>query len=397
MIRIVSLFFILLFFTRPATAQQKLTREEAVSLAFRNPVYTAPAQLALAQQQELAKGSLQLDNPELEYEIDPYDPTVLGVLVPLRLPAVYKNRKTLQRERVRLSELLQRLNGADIRRLVQNTYNEMQFLSARVALLQQQDSLYQLVKTAAQRNFKAGQINKLEELFAVNEANNIANELSGAAIEYAAQKRALSYMLNLSADFTVYSLSPIPVDTVYTTLSDTLPGNIQQEILRQQIAISKGELQVERSELLPQVTTGPLFGLQAPHGEGNKRLGLRVGVSMPLWFGQNRARIRSAEIGVQLAEAERARELQAYRQEYQTTLGQVLARARRVNYYATTATRQAEEMIATALRLFSAGQLTYTETLRNVITAYTTRSSYLETIRDFNQAVIQLNYIKGTF
>jgi outer membrane protein TolC len=377
-------------------AQRLLTRAEAIALASRNPAFTSPAQLGLARQQQLARGASQLDNPELEYEIDPYDPTVLGVLMPLRLPSVYKNRKSLQGERVRLSELLLRLNSADISRLVQNTYNEMQFLSARLTLLRQQDSLYQSVKVAAQRNFQAGQINKLEELFAVNEANNINNELNQTTIEYAAQKRAMAYILNLTTDYVVDTLAPIRTDSIYTTLTDTLPVNVQQEILRQQVAISRGELQVEKSELLPQVTTGPLFGLQAPHGEGTKRLGVRVGVSLPLWFGQNRSRIRAAELGVQLAEAERTRELQAYRQEYQTVVGQVAGRYRSVNYYATTASVQANEIISTAFRLFGAGQLSYIETLRNMITAYATKADYLQAIRDYNQAVIQLNYLKGT-
>lgn len=396
MVRIAFLLF-LFAISQVSSAQRTLTREEAVNLASRNPAFTSPAQLALAQQQQLARGATQLDNPELEYEVDPYDPTSLGVLMPLRAPSVYRNRRTLQRERVRLSELLLRMNQNDISRLVQNTYNEMQFLSARLYLLRQQDSLYQSVKIAAQRNFVAGQINKLEELFAVNEANNVNNEMNQVAIEYAAQQRAMSYILNLTTDYVVDSLAPIKIDSVYTTLTDTLPSNIQQEILRQQVAISRGALQLERAELLPQVTAGPFIGLQPPHGEGEKRLGFRVNLSVPLWFGQNRARIRSAELGVQLAEAERVRELQNYRQEYQTVLGQVIGRYQSVNYYATTATRQADEIITTALRLFQAGQLSYIETLRNIITAFGNKVNYLETIRDYNQAVIQLNYLKGSF
>jgi outer membrane protein TolC len=396
MVRNVLLIF-LFAVSQFSVAQRVLSREEAVNLASQNKAYTSPAQLALARQQQLAKGASQVDNPELEYEVDPYDPTSLGILMPLRVPSVYRSRRTLQRERVRLSELLVRMNRNEISRLVQNTYNEMQFLNARLYLLQQQDSLYQSVKTAAQRNFQAGQINKLEELFAVNEANHVANELNQVTVEYTAQKRAMAYILNLTTDYVVDSLAPLRIDTLYTSLADTLPANLQQEILRQQIAISRGELQLERSELLPQVTAGPFIGLQPPHGEGEKRLGFRVNLSVPLWLGQNRARIRSAELGVQLAEAERARDIQNYRQEYQTVLGQVIGRARSVHYYATTATSQANEIITTALRLFRAGQLSYIETLRNIITAYATRVAYLETTRDYNQAVIQLNYLKGSF
>ena len=201
-----------------------------------------PAELSLKQQQQLLKSSAGFDNPELEYEIDPYDPTVLGVIVPLRLPGVYSSRKRLQKERIKLSELFLRLNRNEIYRLVQNTYTEVQFLQARSTLLIQQDSLYQTIKNAAVRSFQAGQINKLEELFASNEANNVNNELKISLSELSAQKRALTYLLNIREDITLDSFEPLSADTLYSD-SDTSLTSLQQQVLQQQIAISQRQLQ----------------------------------------------------------------------------------------------------------------------------------------------------------
>lgn len=377
-------------------SQQLLTRQHASTLAGANRVNTDAAQLDLLRQQQLLRGSRGFDNPELEFEIDPYDPMVLGVLMPLRLSSVYASRSGLQKERIRLSELMLQLNQYEINRLVQNTYTEVQYLYARVDLLQQQDSLYQSIKIAAKRNFESGQINKLEELFASNEANNLHNELERALIELPAQKRGLSYILNYGTDFLVDSFQAMTTDSMLLSLLDTISNSIRLQILQQQVVVSQRELKAERAELLPQINTGPLFGLEKPHAEGIKRQGWRVSLSVPLWRSQNRARMQAAQTGVQLAEAQRRREIQDLNREYTVTLSKLLREQKNLQYYTTVANQQAIDITQTALRLFQAGQVNYIETMRNIITAYQTKVNYLETIRNFNQALTELKYLNGS-
>jgi len=390
-----SLTVLLFFFTLTAMCQKQISRQEAVNLAANNSVYSSPAQLDLQRQQQLLKGARGFDNPELEFEIDPYDPMVLGVLMPLRLPAVYGTRRGLQKERIKLSELMLRLNQFEINRLVQNTYTEVQYLSARVLLLQQQDSLYQTIKTAAQRNFQAGQINKLEELFAANEANNIRNELDRATIELSAQKRGLSYIINFDEDFLVDDFYSTATDSILITLTDTITNSIRPQILQQQVALSEQELKAERAELLPSINTGPLFGLENKAGE-DKKLGWRVGLAIPLWLNQNRARINAAKTGIQIAEAQQKKELQDLNRQYTIVRSQLLKEQQSIRYFTEVANKYASEIIETALRLFQAGQANYIETVRNIITAFQTKANYLEAVKNYNQSLIELKYLTGT-
>jgi outer membrane protein TolC len=393
MLRITSLILISILLFQTTSAQQVLTRAEAINLASGNRVNNAPARLELQRQQALVGSARGLEGPELEYEVDPYDPTVLGVLMPVRLPGVYSSRRNLQQERVKLSELLLRLNGAEVARLVQNTYSEVQYLQARVNLLTQQDSLYQAIKTASGRNFEAGQINKLEELFASNEANNVRNELQITEVEWEGQKNALAYLTNRTPEFIVEALTAIPADSAGRVTMDTLGSSIQLQVLEQQIAVSRGALRSEKAELLPQVTAGPLFGIGPPHGEGPKRFGFRLGLSLPVWFAQNNAQLKAARIGVQQAEAERDRELQRLNREYSVALANYRRERRSLTYYSTVANVQADAIIETARRLFEAGETNYIELLRNIITAYGNKSAYLETMRSYNRALIELNYL----
>lgn len=389
-------FFLLSIFIFSSTvgfSQRSLTRQEAVTLGETNKVNSNASQLNVVRQQQLLKSANGFDNPQLEYDIDPYDPMSLSVIVPLRFPSVYAARRGLQKQRIRLSELMLQLNQYDINRLVQNTYNEVQYLYAKIELLKQQDSLYQNIKTAAQRNFDAGQINKLEELFAANEANNIHNELDKALIELPAQKKALSYIINFKDDFVVDSFRANINDPMLLSLADTISNTIRPQILQQQVTISQQELKAERAELLPQLNTGPLFGLE---NKNDRKQGWRFGISLPLWFNQNRARIKAAQTGIQLAEAQRRREIQDLNRQYAVTLSQLLGEQKSLKYYTTIANQQAIDITQTAIRLYQGGQMNYIETIRNIITAFQTKTNYLEAIRNFNQALIELKYLNGS-
>jgi cobalt-zinc-cadmium resistance protein CzcA len=165
--------------------------------------------------------------------------------------------------------------------------------------------------------------------------------------------------------------------------------------LQQQVVVSQQQLKTERAELLPQINTGPLFGLENAHG-GQKKQGWRVSLSLPLFLSQNRARIQAAQTGVQLAEAQRKREIQDLNREYSVALAQLLREQKSIQYYSTTARQQAIDITQTALRLFQAGQMNYIETVRNMITAFQTKANYLEAVRSFNQALIELKYLNGS-
>ena len=67
-----------------------------------------------------------------------------------------------------------------------------------------------------------------------------------------------------------------------------------------------------------------------------------------------------------------------------------------LRYFNNTALPQAKAIIETSQRLFQGGELNYIESLRNLQNAFAILSNHLETLRSYNEAVIQLNYLNGT-
>ena len=387
-----SISIIFIFLSLAGFSQRLITYQDAVNLSLQNKVNNTPATLGLKQQQQLLKATGILNNPEVEIEKSPYEGLLLGIQQRLSFPSVYASQRNLQYERIQLAQLMLQLNENEIKRLVLTNYLQVQYFKALTDFLSYKDSVYQKIKIAAKRNFDAGQINKLQELFAANEADKVRNELNRSLIDLQAQKIAFAYFTNLNESFIVEPLTALPINSV-SFVGDTLNNTIQQQIFQQQVSIAEQELKVQRGQLLPEIIAGPLFPLSKDY---KQPVGFRFGISLPIWPSQNQARLNAAKTGIQLAEAQRQRENRNLTREYQLAYSNLLKEKTSIDYYKTNALIQSKDIIETALRLFEAGESDYIQALRNMITAFETRENYLQTLRNYNQALIDLKYLNGT-
>lgn len=378
-------------FLSSASAQVTITRDEAMGLALKNQRNFKAASLTVQQQQQMLKGSAGLADPNLFLELSPYEPLVVGAGQSFSLPGVYRNRKALQNERIRLAELQLQGTQYDLKREVSISYLQLQYFSERSRLIDRQDSIYQAIKIAAIRFFEAGQINKLEELQAVTQADQVRNELQRNAADLLAESQIFRFYTSLADSFITLPLDIYPFTPVAT--SDTGIFNIQQQIFRQQIAISERELKLSRSELLPAFQAGVSFPTTR---EYERPIGYQFSITIPLWQKQNRGRIAAAKTGIEIAKAQQELERSRLQAQYRQLLMNYQRELNSLAYFQDLALPQARAIIETSRRLFDGGELNYIESLRNLQSAFAIFMDHLETRRALNESVIQLNYLNGT-
>ncbi|MBC7510579.1 MAG: hypothetical protein H7320_17790, partial [Ferruginibacter sp.] len=66
-----------------------------------------------------------------------------------------------------------------------------------------------------------------------------------------------------------------------------------------------------------------------------------------------------------------------------------------LQYYQTTGLNKSAEIIATAKRFYESGENDYISYLRNINDAYAIQLKYLEVLKNYNQSLISINYLKG--
>lgn len=382
-------FVLLLFGYLSGNSQRIISREESVERTLANQRNLKAANLTVQQQEQLLRAAADFQSPQVFGEATPYEPLIVGVQQTFSLPGVYRKRKALQTERLRLAQLQLQGTQYELKREVLLNYLQLQYLAERKRLLSYQDSIYQEIKISAKRFFDAGQINKLEELQAATQADQVSNELLRIQAELESELQLFRFYTSLSDSVVAEPLQPY----VFVSGNDTSVSNIQQQLLQQQITVSQQQLQVERSELLPQLQAGVTF----PTGRGFERpVGYQFGVTLPIWRRQNRSRIAAAESGIGIARAQQELEQQRLKAQYRQAVAILRRESQSLNYFNATALPQAKAIMETAQRLFQGGELNYIESLRNLQTAFDILLNHVETQRAYNEAVIQLNYLNGT-
>ncbi|HEY0677361.1 MAG TPA: TolC family protein [Chitinophagaceae bacterium] len=388
MFKLLLLIFFLAVASFPVAAQRMLSSEDAVQLALGNARNINVASLSLKQQQQLLKGAAGLASPQITLEKSPYEPLIVGFQQQLEWPTAYRSRKQLQKAKVELAQGSMKLNELDVKRLARTAYLQLQYLNERIIQLQYQDSIYKDIKAAATRNFQAGQINKLDELFAASQADRISNELARGRADLQQQVRILQLVTGIREEITTERIRAWEIPASL----DSFQRSPRLQVLQQQVEVSQRELKAEKASLLPSINGGLLFPTDNTY---SNFIGYQVGLYIPLWRGQNKSRIAAANTGIELARANLQNT--SLNLENQLLVNQVNLQKEQASltYFNNIALQQSDQIIETSRRLFDAGEIGYIESLRNITSAFETRINYLETLRNYNQAIIELNYLTG--
>lgn len=374
----------------PGFAQKQLSEAEFVKAVLSNPVNTQASELDLRQQQQLLKASADIDRLRISIATDPYDPTEIAIEQDIAFPSVYVRRHALQRARIHYAEASLSLKRYDVTRRASELYAQLQWLAGRSEALRVQDSLFEKISSAASRSFDAGQVDALENQFAANRYGNVHNLYLRAAEQAKSAQAQAGILAGMNSEI-IPQPAAVSKDSKQDTTTTPYPG---LALLDQDVSRSRTELNLQRSEAWPGFSAGLGFGLG---DEVRQRpFGIQAGLTLPIYFWQTSARIAAAKTGLKGAEARQQDGLQDWK--LQTAAAEAtLQRAQAgIRYYQSAALPRADEIISTAYRLFAAGQISYSDYLRNAAEAFDNRISWHQALYDYQLALINLRYLKGT-
>jgi cobalt-zinc-cadmium resistance protein CzcA len=389
---------VLLLLVAPAVAQQHkpITLDSALASALkRNPEMTL-AQQRIDQQVALKPASFNLATPDLVFEAPTGQELRPGVLQVIDYPGVYTAQSRSQRSRIRLTETEKDITINNLKFRLRSAYNQLQFTLARTRLLQGQDSVYDDLLKVNEIRYRVGQISSLEKINGESQYKRIQYTLKVSRNELRNAKYQFNLLMGRPNDTTYipaevlkknsYVFDFTPVDTSY------LSNNPLLDYSYRNVVLNKNLLKVERRRRLP----GPVLGYL---NQGTPDTGLeprlRLGVTLPVWQWVFQANVNAAKKGIQIAQTQQ--QLTAYQlnTEYARAQADFRQFKDNVNYFETVGLAEAAEILRNARESFRLGSITYYQYLQNVELSYTIRQNYLETLKNYNQAVINLIYLKG--
>lgn len=363
--------------------------DAAVAAALRNNPLIRAAILEIDAKKYAEKNALRLPNPEVNAESPTGEFYAIGILQSFEFPTVYNRQKKVARAETALAQVGQRVSENDLRFAVRSLYLETQATEFLAKQWAQRDSLYQLINTAAQRQFSAGEIDLLQKTLVENELGTIHQERLSAEQLLNALRQQLATLTGIGQ---LGTLTPLSLDSIPPNFVQNITGNPNLAFAQQSVQLANQQLELSKTQVLPNFSAGYL-------NQGVRGTPLdyrfRVSIGIPLWVGQYRAGLQSAESQVQAAQSRAAGELQTLNLELFRAQADWTTGLNQVRYYEREALPRSRAIIATASRMREAGQVDYLTFLRTLDEAFAIQREYVAQLQNANLSRMKLLYLAG--
>lgn len=394
-----KLFLVILLFISSfglSGQERMISLNEAIDSALKSHPQLQLSQQEVEQQKALKKGSFNLQNPDVWIESPTTTKFTLGVQQTFDSPFSYIRQSKLAKSDIKLAEIGLTTSKIQLVRDVKIAYLNLQFSELKVKQLAYQDSIFKSFSTAMEKQFNTGETDLLAKVSAETKSKEISNQLMQAQADLLNDQFQLKVIMgikdeNIKTSETLVKIAPDPanIEIIDTSVIKSSPF---LQYYQQNIISNSQALKLERSRLAPGLMVGYLN-----QGDVNsqKLYRFQFGLSVPIWFWTYSSQIKAANIRLQMANSQYTLATINYSKEYQQALTDYKKNYYSLIYFETNALNQADTIIDITEKLSVAGEIGYFIYLQSLNQAFEIKMNYYETLRNYNQSAIELNYLKG--
>jgi cobalt-zinc-cadmium resistance protein CzcA len=395
-----------------ANAQSPTTKsisvDDAITTALKNNLELQSQQLNVQSSTILKKSVFELPKTNVNFQFGQYNSInqdkAFQVSQSIPFPTYYSAKSSLYKAELQGSQLQQQATANEIKAQVQYWFYQLQYLQTTKKQLQDLDSLYNDFVNAAALRYKTGETNLLEKTTAETKRGQLSQLLKQNETDFATAYNSLKTLMNTSEDFTITvneNWQPLVLSSSFDTT--LIANNPSLKVLYQQSVIAEQNKKLETASTLPDFNVGyfnqSLIGVQNINGadvnfDGSKRFqGFNVGISIPITFFSNTSKIKSLDYKQQALQKEADNGKLILQNQLQNAFQQYNQNLSQYNYYKSTALPNADIIISTAKVGFKSGDIGYIEYLQALQTATDVQLSYLQSVNQINQSIVNINFL----
>jgi cobalt-zinc-cadmium resistance protein CzcA len=386
-----------------ATAQHRITLQQAIDTALENNFSVKNERLKAEYQKKLIASSISIPQTNVVGEYGQlnsiYTDTKFTISQSINFPTVYTKQKALQNQEWKGSVLQIALKESELKRDVTMAYAFLVYLQQKEKLLNKNDSIYTTSLEKAKLRFSKGESNILEKASAETQRGQIAMQLNQLKNDLEIMQLQFRLLLN-TPSIVLPSTDQLRLDLKDIAENTGAINHPSLLILEQQKKLASVNTQLEKSKLLPDLTFG--YTNMSIQGTGADNVyyprstrfnAFQLGLGVPLFFGSQKAKIKSSktlqlyhEKSYEMALQNYNAEIEAAKKQYQTDLDNV-------KYFEEQALENAEIISKTANQQFLNGEINYLEWTMLINNAVNIENDYLNALKNLNFASANLTFL----
>ena len=392
-------------------SSKTLSLEQAIDVALENNLTIKSAKLEVTYNKKLKKTSTDVGKTQLNWQHGQYNSIVkndnyFDVSQTFAFPTVYIKNASVANATIKSSEYQQAISENELIAEVKTTYYKLVNAQSNFQLLLKLDSIFSDFSKAAELKYKTGESNLLEKTTAQTQAMEVKNKLRLTKSDVEIYKSQLKILLNIDEPFVISNQEAAKKEiTISLDSNSGFANNPALAYLEQEIVIQQQRKSLESAKLLPDLTIGyfnqsmigyqTIGGTEQYFGSGDRFSGFQIGIAIPLWFQPYYSRIQASKVRGEIAESNYQQYEKTLGGEYQQAIQTYLKYKSALNYYEESALSQSELILTNAQKAFKSGTIGYVEYVQAIHQGIQIQSGWLEALKNYNQAIIHLEFLAG--
>ncbi len=315
-------------------------------------------------------------------------------------PTLYGARRRQLKAETQMEASRRGLVESELARDVATAYCTLLLWQHVETLLAANDTVLEAFVSTADIRLHNGETNQLELMDARRMLEENRMRLREARDAKTASTLLLQQLMNTP--------DPVAPDDDYQCIQPdsgewSFSSTPQGQLAESEQLLSRHNLGVARQEMLPSLDVGLRYQCVIPginpydvdrsRFDGGNWMGFEVGLSFPLFY--QRARRDAAKMDVDIAQSRRRQAERQADAELLIARGAVATARRTYEYYRNEGLATAREMRRLSRLEYEAGEIGYVEHVQHLASALDIELAGAKAIDTLNQAIIQLNFIKG--
>jgi cobalt-zinc-cadmium resistance protein CzcA len=392
----ISFVVLVIMLLTPATCRSQVTEinmSEAVAIALANNPGIRASQLAVQQQKVLKKSAIDFADTRVNYTRGELNSRIIDYEVQIRqdFKLNYGAQANLQKEQIKLQEASLGINKSGLIRDVRSAFTLWQLSLLKLTYIDSLDSLYLSFAKAAELRYRSGESNMLEKTASLGKRQEVVLMGKQVAAEVSIYSNLLHKLLNTNDSLSLASSAETRFGLLLLNDS-SLGSNPQLHLIRQQVNFAAQNLSTEKSKFIP--TFSVSYINQQIDGEGNHGA-FSIGTSLPILFWAKQGRSQAAKVGVEIAEATYHNNSLRIAAQFQQLNKSLENFSLAVDYYETQGINLSRELIKFGTLGYKAGEIGYVEYIRNIDQATKIQLKYVESLKNYNLTIIELQSLLG--
>jgi cobalt-zinc-cadmium resistance protein CzcA len=372
---------------------QPLTLGAARDMALKNHPVIQQSKMFVEQQQTLVKTATIFDPLSISSSFGQINSGMFDYYVDIsqsfKAPGVYKSEKNLLQQNVNIASASAAVTKNILIRNVTMAYYNWLYAWQQFHLLNELDSTYRDFANYANKKFTVGETGILEKTNAKAQLSNVQLKRKQAEADiHIYESELLQWMV--SRGKLVPPTDYIPLDEPLLSDSSDLQDNPLILYNRQKIAFENATVQVEKARGLPSFSVG---GATQSIDKVSPYNIFSAGVNIPIFKNGVKTRTRAAQLNVQMAEKEGEKTKLQLFSAFDQLFEQYNKASEQLKFYNTEGLQYAAVILNAAKKGYKAGNIGYVEYVQNINEAIGIKASYLQTVNEYNQTIIQINYL----